>query len=162
MNIKKIIHWGGPGGTVLIYSCKCNFSIYLDIQAISTLLCLLLVLDVLVPSIDSFFYNTTTLLKSDIFWHSKACSSHSFQPTGIRLGSLWRGSRRTCWNISAYLYIGKFFFYKFWKLFILSKNTHISKNFCKIYYSFFFFKKIYLGLPIYLLTALITSNLLCL
>ena len=54
MTIKKIIHWGGRGngGTVLISSLKCNDSIYLDIQvyymdnqAISTLLCLLLVLD---------------------------------------------------------------------------------------------------------------------
>ena len=64
-NIKKVIHWslgvgpGGNGGTVLISSWKCNYSIYLDIkvyymdiQAIYTLLCLLLALDVLVPSID--------------------------------------------------------------------------------------------------------------
>ena len=57
---------GGNGGTVLISSWKCNFSIYLDtkvyyldIQAITTLLCLLLVLYVLVPSIHSFFYVTT-------------------------------------------------------------------------------------------------------
>ena len=86
MNIKKVIHWwgwngdaGGNVGTVLISSWKCNYSIfldiqvyYLDIQAIFTLLYLQLVLDVLVPSIDSFFYNTTTLLKSDVLWHSKA------------------------------------------------------------------------------------------
>ena len=36
MNGKKVIHWGGVagrnGGTVLITSRKCNFSIYLDIQ----------------------------------------------------------------------------------------------------------------------------------
>ena len=54
MNIKKVIHWGGPGGmvgTALISSWKCNFSIcldiqvyYLDIQTITILLCLLLVL----------------------------------------------------------------------------------------------------------------------
>ena len=61
---------------------------YLDIQAITTLLCLLLVLYVLVLSIYSIFYLTTALLKSDIFWLSKASSSHSFQPTGIGLGSL--------------------------------------------------------------------------
>ena len=36
---------------------------YLDIQAITPLLCLLLVLYVLVPSIHSFFYVTTTLEK---------------------------------------------------------------------------------------------------
>ena len=35
MKGKKVIHWGGAGGnggTVLITSWKCNFSIYLDIQ----------------------------------------------------------------------------------------------------------------------------------
>ena len=85
----------GNGETVLISSWKRNYSIYLDIQvyyldiqAISTLFCLLLVLDVFVPSIDTFFYNTTALLKSDIFRHSKAYSSHSFQSTIIGLGSL--------------------------------------------------------------------------
>ena len=82
------------GGTVLISSSKCDFSIYLDaqvyyldIQAISTHLYLLLVLDVLVLSIDSFFYNKTTLLKSDVFRHSKAYSSLSFGPTRMGLGS---------------------------------------------------------------------------
>ena len=43
MNIKKSYPLGcsrGNGGTVLISSWKCNYSIYLDIQAISTLLCL--------------------------------------------------------------------------------------------------------------------------
>ena len=81
MKVKKIIHWGGGLGewarTVLISSWKCNFSIYLDIkvyylniQAITRLLCLLLVLYVLVPFIHSFFYLTTALLKSEIFQHS--------------------------------------------------------------------------------------------
>ena len=47
MNIKNVINWGetgGNGGTILISSWKCNFSIYLniqvyylDIQAITTL-----------------------------------------------------------------------------------------------------------------------------
>ena len=59
MNIKNVIYWDGAGGMVLtaldflISSWNCNYSIYfdiqvhyLDIQAISTLLCLLLVLDV--------------------------------------------------------------------------------------------------------------------
>ena len=87
MNGKIVIHWG-DGGTVLISSWKCNYSIYLDIQAISTLLCLLLVLYVLFPSIRLLFYLTTALLKSDIFRHSKADSSHSFQPTGLGLGPL--------------------------------------------------------------------------
>ena len=79
----------------LISSWKCNYSIYLDIQlyhldilAISTLVCLILGLDVLVPSIDLFSNNKTTLLKSDVSGHFKAYSSYSFQPTGIGLGSL--------------------------------------------------------------------------
>ena len=94
MKFKKVIHCGN-GGIVQIASWKCNFGIYLDtevyyldIQAITTLLCLLLVLYVLVPSIYSFFYLTTALLKSNVFQHSKAYSSHSFQLTGIGLGSL--------------------------------------------------------------------------
>ena len=35
MKSKKVIHWGGAGGnggTVLITSWRCNFSIYMDIQ----------------------------------------------------------------------------------------------------------------------------------
>ena len=54
------------GGNIQIASSKCNFCIYLviqvyysDIQAITTFLCLLLVLYVLVPSIYSIFYLTT-------------------------------------------------------------------------------------------------------
>ena len=53
MKIKIVIHWGGPGGNggpVLISSWRCSFSIYLDIQvyyldiqAITTVLCLILV-----------------------------------------------------------------------------------------------------------------------
>ena len=56
MSIKKIIHCGGGAaewGTVLISAWKYNYNIYLDIQvydldiqAIFTLLCFLLVLDV--------------------------------------------------------------------------------------------------------------------
>ena len=54
MKGKTVIHWGGPGGNggpVLILSWRCNFSsyldiqvYYLDIQAITTLLYLILVL----------------------------------------------------------------------------------------------------------------------
>ena len=108
---KKVIHWGvswGNGGTIQIASWKCNLGIYLDIQeyyldiqAITILLCLLLVLYVFVPSIYSFSYLMTTLLKSEVFQHSKAYSSHSFQPTGIGLGSLWRGNRCVLPIISA-------------------------------------------------------------
>ena len=82
MKRKKVIHWGVSGengGTILITSWKCNFSIYLDIQvdyldiqAITTLLCLILVLSVLFPSIHSIFYVTTALQKNDVFRHLKA------------------------------------------------------------------------------------------
>ena len=119
MKGKKVIHWwGGPRGTgeLQIASWKCNFGIYLDIQvyyldiqAITILLYLLLVLYVSVSSIYSIFYLTTALLKSYILWHSKAYSSHSFQPTGNGLGSLWRGNRCVLPIISAYLYIYIFF-----------------------------------------------------
>ena len=57
MKGKAVIHWGegawGNGGTLQIAFWKCNFGIYLDIQvyyldiqAITALLCHLLVLDV--------------------------------------------------------------------------------------------------------------------
>ena len=47
IDIKIVIQWEGARdmGTILISSWKCNYSIYLDIQAISTLLSLLLILD---------------------------------------------------------------------------------------------------------------------
>ena len=101
---------GRTGGMVQIASWKCNFSIYLDIQvyyldikAITTLLGLLFVLYALLPSIYLFFYLTTTLLKSDIFRHSKVFAAHSFQPTGIGLASLWRGNRCALPITRAYL-----------------------------------------------------------
>ena len=60
--IKKLSTGGKPGGIIQVASWKCNFGIYLDIQiyyldiqAINTLLCLLLVLYVFVPSIYSIF-----------------------------------------------------------------------------------------------------------
>ena len=114
MKRKKLSTMGawGNGGTVQIASWKCNFGIYLeiqvyylDIQAITTLLCPLLVLYVFVPSIYSYFYLTTTLIKSDVFRHSKAYSSQSFQTTGIGLGSLCRENRCVLPIISAYLQI---------------------------------------------------------
>ena len=77
MKGRKFIQQGGAwgnGGTVQIASWKCNFCIYLDMQVyyldilvITTLLCVLLVLYVLDPSIYSIFYLTTALLKSDVF-----------------------------------------------------------------------------------------------
>ena len=53
IDIKKVIRYGVLGGIILVSSGKCNYSIYLDIQvyyldiqAISTLLFFLLVIDV--------------------------------------------------------------------------------------------------------------------
>ena len=125
MKGKRVIHWGrawGNGGTVQIASWKCNLGIYLDIQVITTLLFLLLVLYVLVPSIYLFFYLTTALLKSDVFQHWKAYSPHSFQPTGVGLGSLWRWNRCVLQFILAYLYICSFFFFKV-AYFVKKKRT---------------------------------------
>ena len=145
--VKKLITEGAWGnvGIVVISSWKCNFNIYLDIQvcyldihAITTLLCLLLFFYVLIPSIHSFFYHTTALLKSDVFRQSKVYSSHSFQPTGIRLGSLWRAYRCVLPIISVYLLIGKFYFLLFLKF--IKKYANLKK--IKIYYSFFFHKEI--------------------
>ena len=89
MKCIKVIHWGGNGGTVLISSWKCGFIIYLDIQiyyldiqSITTFLCFLLVL-----------YNLNYSPEKWHFLALKAYSSLSFQPTGIRLDSLWR------WNM---------------------------------------------------------------
>ena len=135
---KKVIQWGGAwgnGGIVQIASWKYNFGIYLDIQAITTLLCLLLILYLLVSSIHSFFYLTTTLRKSEVFRHSKAYSSHSFQPTGIVLSSLWRENRSVLPIISAFLEIGYFFFFKV--AYFAQKKTGISKNSLKFINIFF-------------------------
>ena len=143
-----IIMWMGMAmgmvGTVLISSWKCDFSIYFDIQVITTLyafywffMCWFLLF--ILPSIHSFFNLTTTFLESDVFWHSKAYSSCSFQPTGIGLGSLWRGNRCVLPIISICLYIANFL-YKFLNLFILLKENVLFKKFSTIYY-YYFFKK---------------------
>ena len=79
MKGKKGIQWGvGPGGTVQISSWKCNFSIYLDIQAITTLLCLLSVLYVLIQSIHLFFYSFYSFIFSPEKWHFLALKSLLF------------------------------------------------------------------------------------
>ena len=134
---KKVIHWGVENGrTVLISSWKSNFSIYLDIQvyyldieAITTLLCLLLVLYVLAPSSYSFnVYVTTALLKSDVFWHSKGYGSPNFRPTRMGLGSFEEEWSEYCILYFIDLFSGKFFFYKFIKLHVFWKKfTDVQK-----------------------------------
>ena len=154
---EKVIHQGGAsgnGGTVQIASWKCNFSIYLDIQvyylyiqayylyiqAITTLLGLLLLLYVLLPSVYSFFYLTTTLMKSDIFRHSK-----SSQPTVFNLQALdWIHCEQ---ETGAYYQLYRHT-YKLAKFFLqISKVSYFApkkyadfKKFLKVYYSYFFIK----------------------
>ena len=65
--------------------------------------------------------------------------------------------RNTYKYIYIYIYIYIFFFYKFLTLFILPKNTHFSKNSIK-FIIHFFFRKRYLGIRIYVLNVMITSN----
>ena len=78
----------------------------------------------------------TALLKSDISSHFKDYSSPSFQPTGIGLGSLWRGNRCAYWNITVNLKMYKKNFLQICKVVYLAtkKNTHISKNSIKFTY----------------------------
>ena len=109
LRVKMLSTEGGLGGTILILSWKCNFSIYLDIQVYY--------LDpsnnpTFMPSIGSLcvdciysliFLPYHTLLRSEIFWHSKAYSSHSFQRTGIGLSSLSRVYRCVSPISSVYL-----------------------------------------------------------
>ena len=113
MNIKKVIHCGGAGGnggTILISSWKCNYSIYLDIQAITTLLCLLLVLEVLVHSSVEVLVPTGFIVKNKQVHIQESLSQN-------------------------YIY---FFFYKFLKLSILSqKNMSIPKKSIKFIIHFF-------------------------
>ena len=88
MNIKKVIHWVGRvnGGTILIASWKCNFSIYLDIQvyyldiqAITTLLCIQFVLYVSVPSIHSFVCYNCSPEKKRWAWITLKCNWLHYQ-----------------------------------------------------------------------------------
>ena len=140
---KKVIHRGGwgNGGTIQIASWKCNFSIYLDIQAITTLFCLLLVLYVLVPSIYSFFYLTTALLKLDIFRHSKSFAAHSFNLQASdwvhceeETGAYYQLYRHTYKLVFFFLEISKVYYFA-------PKNTRISKNSLKFIIHFFFTKR---------------------
>ena len=133
-------------GTLLISSWKCNFSIYLDIQvyhfyiqAITTLLCLLLVLYVLIPSIHSYFYLTTDLLKKLRFPALKSLLLSQFSTYRHRT---WFIVERKQVRISNYLGLPiKFYIlFLFLKLLILPpKNMRISKN--SINLLLFFFKK---------------------
>ena len=95
MNIKKVIHWGGMGkwGNLPNFLFEVEFQVYTNIQAISTLLCLLFDDNgfVMCKCNYSIFNNSCYINRSrekSCFWSLKAYSSLSFQPTGIGLGSL--------------------------------------------------------------------------
>ena len=127
---------GENGGTILIRSWKCNFSIYLDTQAITTLLCLLLVLYVLFPSIHSFFYLTTALLKVTF--------SGTQKPTPPTVFNLQASDWVHCeektgayYQLLHFTYKFVFFFYKFKKKKLFCPQK--IQTFQKIPQFFFFF-----------------------
>ena len=90
--------------------------------------------------IHSFFYLVTTLLKSDIFWHSKAYTKKTTPPTVFNPQiSDWVH----CEEETGVYYQLSWFTYKLVIfLFILQKNTLLFKKFPKIYRYFFFQKEI--------------------
>ena len=129
-------------------SWKCNFSIYLDIQvyyldiqAITTLLCLLLVIYVLVPSIHSFFYLTTALLKSDI-----SGTQMTSLPTVFNLqASNWvhfEEETGAYYQLSRFIYKFYFYFFIFKVAYFATKKYGLFKKFPEIYDSIFFQKPI--------------------
>ena len=138
--VKELSTGGGPGGNggpILISSWKCNFSIYfdiqvyyLDIQAITTLLCLLLALYVLLPSMHSIFYVPAALLKSDMLQHSNAKGYPSFGPTRMGLGSILRGMKWVS-RILEKEPIHLAFFYNTWISIFFFKCMRCSKFFFK-------------------------------
>ena len=111
MNIKKVIHLvlpGGNGGTVLISSWNCNYSIYLDIQVyyldIRTITSLFLpsIGSLCIGSFYSFiFYLTTTFLNVTFSGTQKPIPPtvfnlqasdwvHCEEETGAHKESLWQ------------------------------------------------------------------------
>ena len=121
--------WGN-GGTIQIASWKCNFGIYLDIQvyyldikAITTLLCLILVLYVLVPSIDSFFYLITALLKSEV--------SGTQKPTPPTVFNLQASDWVNCEEETDAFYQLSRFTYKLYFLFLrIFKVVYFAQKIC--------------------------------
>ena len=148
--VKKLSTGGawGDGGTIQIASWKCNFGIYLEIQvhylyiqAITTLLCLLLVLYVLVPCIFSIFYLTIALLKSDIFRHSKAYSSRAPPVFNLQASDWVHCEEETgvYYQLSRLTY--KLVILIFFKVaYFMAKKCPLFKKFPKMY-SFFFNKR---------------------
>ena len=124
---------GGPGGNcgpVLILPWRCNFSIYsdiqvyyLDIQAITTLLCLILVL------MCCFLLFIQFSMLKPLSWKVTCSGTQKpktprvcFGPTRMWLGSFWRGIKWLFNSISTDLFLHKFLFNKFINLLFLVKN----------------------------------------
>ena len=112
MKGKKVIHWGGLGELGNHPDCFLDVKFWYLLLYPSILLGYLSNNCTFMPSICSWceiihlsiiHVIYIALLKSDVSCHSKAYSSHSFQPTGIGLGSLWRGNRCVLPIISVYL-----------------------------------------------------------
>ena len=134
---------GGNGGTIQIASWKCNFSIflniqvyYLDIQAITILLCLLLILYMLVPSIYSTFYLTTTLLKKWCFLALKSLLLPLFSTYRHRTGF---NVKRKQLRITNYLGLPINLLFLFFKkvAYFAPKKYALFKKISKIYCIFF-------------------------
>ena len=147
MTIKIVFHLRGGGrlngGTILISSWKCNYSIYLEIQV--TQYGYPSNIHTFMPSICSWcviihfsiiLVIKTALRKSDIFRHSKSLLLIQFSTYRNRTGFI---VKRKQVHIANYLRIpiNCYFFYQFLKLFILPKKYTHFKKFHKIY-SFFF------------------------
>ena len=155
---KKVIHWVG-WGTVLITSWKCNFSIYFDIQV--------------------YYLNIQAITTFYLFYWLFMCSLYSFIFLPYNCSpEKWRFLALK-WPLlpqfSTYRHRTGFivkrkqvqrFIYKLVKkniifkaaYFAKKKNMRFSKNSLKFIQ--FFFKNLKLGIRIYVLNALITSNLL--
>ena len=140
---KKVIHWEGArgnGGTVLITSWKCDFSIYLDIQvyyldiqAITSLLCLLLVLYVLFPSIHSLWSAILNCYPEQwCFPALKSLLPPQFSTYRYRTGFI---VKRKQVRITNYLGLPLYWFKK--NCLFCPKNTYFSKNCIKFIIRFF-------------------------
>ena len=143
MKGKKVIHWRGPGGNggpVLISSWRCNFSIYLDIQvyyldiqAIITLLSLILfrmcwlllfihfsMLQLLSWKVTFPALKTTRIQE---FWTYKDGTRFILKRNEVSIG-----------KYTSITYSFSFFFFSSWSsIFFQKKLCDVQKNF-KIYF----------------------------
>ena len=115
----------GNGETVIITSWKCNYSIYLDIQAISTILCLLFIHFSIIQPLSR-----------------KVTFSGTQKPTPPTVFNLQAGFIVKRKQVRMLEYLGTplncYFFYKIFNLlFLPQKKCTISKNSIKFILFFF-------------------------